>query len=245
MIPPTQKRYESIREVIIRFYSRLCIDPKELVSKTDLFKTYLVLAPNAMLELSENEFNKTWNEFWNEFDQTIETEVKNQEIATCTECGKKFEGIWAVDKYWFKDDALREMQILLRCLKCESVYCSRCYLNLKNWHTCKKCGEQMKEIGPAIIREGFVTFIPNPILIKQAFISDIKVDQKGDNLADTLCEVTYNYKYKDIVQMRYGGLREIALGDRGKVICQFTNKAVKIGNEWRLIAAKPGSLQAD
>lgn len=94
VIPPTKKRNESIRTVIYRFYSSLCIE-----SKTGDFKTYLVLAPNTMLQVSEDEFKKNWDEF----DQTIEIEVKNQESATCMECGQKFKGLRAVSKYQFKD----------------------------------------------------------------------------------------------------------------------------------------------
>lgn len=237
VIPPTKKWNEFIRKVIRHFYSSLCIAPE-----TGDFKTYLVLAPNTMLQVSEDEFKKNWDEF----DQTIETEVKNQESAVCTECGQKFKGLRAVSKYWFKDCYLKENLILLICPKCESAFCSKCYVNLKKRHTCPKCSKKMKEISPKILREGLGAFLPDPKLIKQAYISDIRVDQKSDNSADTLCEVTYNYKYVDIVLSRYGSTsRQTELGDRGKVICQFKNKAIKIGNEWRLTAANPGTLQTD
>lgn len=237
VIPPTKKWNEFIRKVISRFYSSLCIE-----SKTGDFKTYLVLAPNTMLQVSEDEFKKNWDEF----DQTIETEVKNQESAVCTECGQKFQGLRAVSKYWFKDCYLKENLILLSCPKCESVFCSKCYVNLKDQHTCPKCGKKMREIAPKMLQKGLSVFIPNPKLIKQANISDIKVDQTSDNSADILCEVTYNYKYKDIAQSSPGSSpRQIELGNRGKVICQFKNRAIKIGNEWRIIAANPGTLQSD
>lgn len=237
VIPPTKKWNEFIRKVVHRFYSSLCIE-----GNTSDFKTYLVLAPNTMLQVSEDEFQKNWDEL----DQTIKTEVKNQDSAACTECGQKFEGLWAVSTYWFKDYYLKENLILLRCPKCESVFCSKCYVNLKDRHTCPKCSKKMKEIAPKILREGLDTFIPNPKLIKLAYLSDIKVDQKSDNSADILCEVTYNYKYEDIIEPSSGSTpKQIELGDRGKVICQFKNKAVKIVNEWRLIAANPGTLQTD
>lgn len=237
VIPPAKKWNEFINRVIRHFYSTLCVE-----QKTGDLKTYLVLAPNTMLQVSEDEFIKSWDEF----DQTIETEVKTQEHATCTECGQKHEGLWAVSKYWFKDYFLEESLLLLRCPNCEHAFCSKCYVNLKDRHTCPKCGKKMKEIAPKIFGEGLDTFIPNPKLFKQAYISGIKVDQNSDNSADILCEVIYNYKYEDIIESGSGStLNKIELGERGKLTCQFTNKAIKIGNDWRIIGANPGVLQTD
>lgn len=237
VIPPAKKWNEFIEKVVHRFYSSLCIE-----AKINDFKTYLILAPNIMSQVSEDEFIKTWEEF----DQAIETEVKTQESATCNECGQIFEGLWSTNNYWFEDYYLKDTLILLRCINCESVYCSKCYVDLKDRHTCPKCGKKMKEIAPKMLRGGLGVFFPQLKLIKQASITDIKIDQKSDDSADTFCEVTYNYKYEDIVEPRYGSTRrQIELGDQGKVICQFKNKAIKIGNEWRFIADNLGTLKEE
>ncbi|MFW6131789.1 MAG: hypothetical protein ACOC5F_04240 [Candidatus Aminicenantaceae bacterium] len=199
-----------------------------------------------MSQVDEEKFKQIWDAF----NQKMEDEIKKQEHVICAQCGKKYDGIWAVDQYTFFTDKLLKSNIflLVRCPQCGNVYCSRCYIGLKNRHTCPNCGKKMSHR-----KEYLDTFLSHQLLRnRNAILSNVTIEQKTEHLADILYDVTFEYSYnkKDIIPARIGTISESVpiwadLGEHGRITLLFYNNSVKIGNEWRIVSPYPGTLDED
>jgi uncharacterized OB-fold protein len=230
----TKNWRENLEKVVRKFYSTLCIK-----RETNDRRTYQSLAPNVMSRVDEEKFKQIWDAF----NQKMEDEIKKQEHVVCAQCGKEYDGIWAVDRYIFTNKILKSNVLLLvRCPQCGSVYCSSCYIGLKNRHTCPNCGKKMEHRG-----EFLETFLSHQLLmIRKAILSNVTIEKKTDRLADILYDVTFEYSYYTPATTLHVPIEaDLDLGERGKITLLFFNNAVKIGKEWRIVSPYPGTLYED
>lgn len=226
----------SLERAVRTFYSGL-----GLTTIPSYFKSYLILAPDTMKRISQEGLANTWKQV----DDEIVSMVRYQDSATCAHCGKESNGLWAVNKWYFPDAFMRNAKLLVRCPDCSSIYCAECYVSFPKRHQCPNCGRKLKEIGPGAFKQGLETFMQDPMVRKVGDISNVQIDQQSERVADIVCVVIFSHRYEKIVKSdSLGAVNEVDLGERGKVICRFHNKAVKIGEDWRLLSAKAGEAIA-
>jgi hypothetical protein len=222
-------------EVARQFYSNVGVS-----GKPNTFKSYVLLAPVRMEDTSQEALEQTWKQVRDE----VVTAVATQEEVTCARCGKTARGLWAVNRWWFKDHFIRDADLLVECPDCDAVYCNHCYIALPHRHECPQCGRKLKELAPGALKTGLRTFMEEPELQWTARVGDVEVQDVTDRVVNLTTEVHWAFKYKRIItsdSMMANNL--IDLQERGKVLCRFHNKAVKIGDAWRLLSAIPAAHQ--
>lgn len=226
-------KYPSLEDIVRRFYNNVS-------TKGDHFKSYELLAPARMHDTSQESFKQAWESVIDD----VVAAVATQDEVTCARCGKTSKGLWAVNQWWFKDDYMANANLFVACPKCESVYCNHCYVALPNRHECTKCGQKLKELAPGAFKSGLKTFMVDPQMRGSNQIGAVEINEVTDRVANITTEVHWAFSYTRIIPSDSAMASNlIALGDRGKVVCRFHNKAVKIGEEWRLLAATPATRQ--
>lgn len=241
---------ENLEKVVRKFYSNLLDKMIEVYIEPNFTQAYQSLVPNFKSRVDEKKFK----EIWDAFIQKRKDEIKKQEHVVCAECGKEYDGIWAFGSYNFPDTLLKhQIFLLVRCSQCGSVYCSGCYIGLKNRHSCPNCGKKM-----AHRKEYLDTFLAHQYLEGDKILHNVIIEKKTDCLADILYDVTFRYRYNELkIKYRWDRWEEesstilprvpiwVDLGERGKVTLLFYNQAVKIGKEWRIVSPYPGTLLED
>jgi ribosomal protein S27E len=170
-------------------------------------------------------------------DEEIVSAIKYQDTTACAHCHKSTKGLWHVEKIWAKGDIPKEAKLFFECPECKNIYCIECFNSFPNRHQCPQCGKKLQDE-----MQGMAIFMQEPSLKRRGIELNIQTDQQDDRIADVMCEMLFSYNCKRISAPAtlYGVSAEkefLELGEKGEVVVRVRNKAVKIGENWRLMSA--------
>ncbi|MBN2047117.1 MAG: hypothetical protein JW750_04670 [Anaerolineaceae bacterium] len=204
--------------------------------KNHQLEAYLILTPDEMEKHSQDEVMAAWQNLLGK----IPEQAAAQEHTECSRCHKTGTGLWSQKNYWFTAQTLQGMNVFLKCRKCGAVYCSTCVPKLDGLNSkCASCGSPMQEIGPKALRSGSQVFVESPDLKQNPPVIKVSVVDENLQAAEVVCEYSVTFQLPIIVNVT-----PEPLGDRGMVTLAFHNRAVKIGDDWRLLGALPGMQRA-
>ncbi len=237
----------SAEEVVKAFYTgldQLLYSEGRLEEMGDrvLSDSYGRLAPSLMLKVPEDEFIDLWEDEAEE----VRTLVKTLDSATCDHCKKSSGGLWDTHFQWtLTDSMITNDRLWVRCPDCKSVYCSECFVSFPERHRCPKCGNKLQGfLGVLSANVSMETFFTNPEVKMLGGISNVRVTKRSERAADVFCQLVFESKYEKYIKTgKLIETTEFDLGERGKVVLEFSNSAVKIGDDWCLVSARPGKMR--
>jgi hypothetical protein len=183
--------------------------------------------------LSQDEFE----DFWENVNEDIASAIKYQDTTACAHCHKSSKGLWHVEKIWAKGDIPKETKLFFECPECKNVYCIECFNGLPNRHQCPQCGKKLQDE-----KQGLAFFVPEPTVKRSGLNLKVQIDQRDGRIGDVMCEMTFSFtcqRFSPPATLYGVSVEEefLSLGEKGQVIVRVRNKAVKIGENWRLLSA--------
>lgn len=216
------KKSLAVVDRVASFYSELGF----LRPASNSFKSYLMIAPRSMEKTSQQAFADAWKQTLRD----ISLKVSHQDSVICTHCSKESQGLWSTGHHVIEDNFQPGEKLFVRCPDCSSVYCWKCHIGFSNKQGCPNCDRKLKK--------GLEIFVIDPDVTGVGIMSELDTDKETESVANVICSIVFTFKGKSLV----GGADDVDLGNRGKLVCKFHNKAVKIEDDWRLLAATAGDL---
>ena len=217
-------------------------DPKKIMGsfldhEGDYVRAFKLLLPSVVKSISLEDFSEAWK---NIYQEEIPNSIKFQENTSCTKCNENINGLWAVLNYQLTDKKVEQGGYFLRCEKCKSVLCPSCYLQIETTglkaknRSCPICEKEFEQFLPV--------FLPDPELSETAQLRlNISVKYEMDGKVARLKAIrTVKFRLVHLVsptELWEEGQSD--LGDRGTVKTIFYNTAVRVGEQWYLLAALP------
>lgn len=227
---PSQNKPLSLPDMLKQFYSHVKSNTQPQI------KEYFLLAPRELASLSFEEFQQGWKEWLTSWQK----EATNQHHAQCEKCLKEDSGYWSKKDYFFDESYIRVNPRYFKCRHCNSVFCSECFLSFDGLgRKCPKCNKNIKEFGPNIVKQGTKLMVVEPrinsLILHQFF--DIKIIDQTETSANIQTTAVFKFQFEVIPNY-------LEIDEENRVTIHLYNTAVKIKDEWRLMAGLPSKLSS-
>lgn len=197
-------------------------------------KAFSILAP-PVLDLKGNNTIAHFSAEWNKVEVLVKSTISQivQVRECCHNCDRELIGMWTQECWHVNDELLREKDSV-RCNKCDTIYCKKCFVCLLDERQCLKCDTKLAH-------EALQVLIADPEIGVSFELDSIKIIGAAANgvveiAAQLRTSCTYNPPWptsdNEIRNPNWSGFLR----------CVFHNATVKIGECWYLLAGEPGRV---